>query len=310
MSAPRDVFMAKSLQKMAAYGYLDDEFIFYGYLYGDEEHLIYKVSDSLLKIYEAVHQSVYENEYPSLVGMLCKNVSVPSGEYYYYERKYKFEMVQQLREHYGERFIRATDWFKKVNPSDQAYDLLQKYIKNNVLQEERRQVFDGLCHIALEIKLLSLEAYEDLQNDVNRLYGVKPSIKKPTAGRGKLMSGFGYWHPQTQVLNYYVSAMLEECYQKHYKFAQNGIYCTPIITKSYWFDSANTFKKIKLLFQEVIELSIRESKAIEIVEYLKSQEPVVNKQYYQFILEELKQNATKETVQAFQGYGYRFNILR
>lgn len=310
MSAPKDTKIAMSVQQMAAYGYFKEEFLFYGYAFKRGEQIVYKLSERLLNIYGAYNESIFEAVYPTAIHSLLKSAVVPAGEHQVYKTQYKMELVQNLREYYGQPFFDATLLFDTTPPQDTAYELLNEYLKSHILQAEQRQVFDGLCQLALEAKLLSRSAYEDLNKSADRLYGQRLTVTLPLAGRGKGFSGFAYWQQaQTAFPSYYISATLEDSYKKYDRLRRQGICCTPIVQKSYWFDSPNDFKAIRAEFEAFLTDVLDKTDAAYMVDQIKNLPPAVNPQHYQMMLDRLRSTGTPEGVATYSSYGYRFNLL-
>lgn len=165
-----------------------------------------------------------------------------------------------------------------------------------------------MCQQALEAKLLSFKGYQDLLGQTDRLYGPKQEIVKPLDGRGKLFSGFAYW-PSGGDRRYYFSATLEDTYHKYGQMQQKGWACTPIIQKSYWYDSPNDFKTIRQTFIDYCHALIEENTIASMVEQLRALPPAANKQHYQMMLDKLKSDASSEVYEAFVSFGYRFHFF-
>lgn len=309
MSAPKDTTVAMNVQQMAAYGYFNEEYMFYCYAFKRDEQIVYKLSESLLSIYSAYYNSVFDNVYPTPVCSLLRSTVVPAGEQIRYKTQFKMELIQNMQTLYGQPFFDAVMLFQMTQPLDTAYELLNSYLHTLSPKAEQRQLFDGLCQQAMEAKLLSPSRHQTLLATVNRLYGQPTAIIKPLSGRGKAFSGFAYWHSAGSKAEYYFSATLEDTYSKYYQLRHKGWACSPIVQKSYWYDSPNDFKTIRQAFMDFLAAMIAESQLISMVDQLRALPPAVNQEHYNMMLDTLKEAAAPEAFEAFIGYGYRFNLL-
>ena len=305
----RDVKVALDVLQMAAYGYFKEEYLFYCYAYQHEEKIIYKISENPLSIYKAYRDSVFNEEYPTPIQSLLKNMVVPAGERPAYKLQCKMELIQKMRSLYGQPFFEAMQLFQRAVPLDTAVPLLEGMLSQLTPQAEAHQLFCGLCQQALEAKLLTLKSYTQLTKEADRVCGEQESIVQPQLGQGKLLSGFIYWKDANSSPVSYCSATLEESYIKYCQLRHNGVFCSPIIKKSYWFRSANAFKSIKVAFRELLQSCIANSQAIQYMNQLYALPPAINKVHYSIVYDNLKQHAVEETCTAFHNYGYRFHLL-
>lgn len=305
MSAPKDTQIAMNVQQMAAYGYFKEEFLYYGYAFKRGEEIVYRLSEDRLSLYSHYHQSVFEDTLPTPVHDLLKSMIVPAGEQQRYRLQIKMELIQTLRSTYDEAYYDAMQLFQNTRPTDSAEPLLAAYIQTHLLQAETRQLFDGACQLALEAKLLSPIRYHALRQSADRLYGEKQPVSKPLSGRGKTYSGFAYGADDVR---YYTSATLEDTYFKYHQLLAEGILCTPIIQRSYWYDSPNDQKQAHAAFADFLQDLIEESAIISLIAQLKALSPAVSPLHYQLALDKLKVQSTAQALSAFESYGYRFNL--
>ena len=309
MSAPKDIGIAMDVQQMAAYGYFNEEFLFYSYAFTRGEQIVYKLSESLLSIYSAYHYSVFDDVYPTPVCSLLKSVIVPSGEQAAYKTQFKMELIENIRQQYGQPFYDALLLFQNTPSIDSAYPLLTKALSALSPKAEKRQFFDGLCQQALEAKLLTPLRHSQLMRDADRLYGQQRTVIKPLAGRGKAFSGFAYRSPKTSETAFYTSATLEETYSKYHKLRQQGLVCTPIVQKSYWYDSPNDFKAIRQAFTEFLIQLTDECQALALVEALRALPSAVNPTPYQMFADKLASSGSPQANAAFCSYGVRYHLF-
>lgn len=307
MSAPKDTHIAMDVQQMAAYGYFKEEFLYYAYAFRRDGQIVYRLSEDRLALYSAYQRSVFENAYPTPIHDLLKSVMVPAGEQPHYALQIKMALIQLLRDGYGERYYDALSLFQAAKPLEGAYPLLEDYLRSHLLQAETRQLFDGACQLALEAKQLSPASYQALLQKANRLYGEPPAVSKPLTGRGKTFSSFAY-SPLPGQKRLYISATLEDTYAKYQSLGQQGVLCSPIVQKSYWYDSPNEFKTIRASYEAFFNTLIAESAILALTAQIKALPSAINSVHYQMALEQLQAQGPPTAVTAFSSYRYRFNL--
>ena len=297
------------VQQMAAYGYFNEEFLFYCYAFTRGEQIVYKLSESLLSIYDAYHHSVFDDVYPTPVCSLLKSVIVPSGQQAAYKTQFKLALIETIRQQYGQPFFDAVQLFARTPAKDSAYPLLTDVLRQLAPKAEKRQLFDGLCQQALEAKLLTTASFQRLQDSADRLYGRPAAIIKPTSGRGKAFSGFAYLPPGSEQAAYYESATLEETYSRYHRLRQQGLACTPIVQKSYWYDSPNDFKAVRQAFTDFHRALNGDCQSLALVRALRALPPAVDQTHFHMLADKLETSASAEACAAFKGYGFRYQLI-
>ena len=307
MSAPKDTQIAMNVQQMAAYGYFKEEFLYYGYAFKRGEQIVYRLSEDRASLYSHYYQSVFEDALPTPVHELLKSVVVPAGEQQRYRLQIKMELIQTLRSAYDETYYNAIALLQGAKPTDSAAPLLEAYLHEHILQTEKRQLFDGACQQALEAKLLSPSRYRALLQTADRLYGQPQPLNKPLTGRGKTLSGFAYGNKSD--LSCYTSATLEDTYCKYHQLLSQGVLCTPIIQRSYWYDSPNDYKAVRQSFKDLLQSLTAESAIVALTAQLKQLPSAVSAVHYQLALEDVRAHSTPQAYAALVSCGYLFNLI-
>ena len=314
MSAPKDVKIALTVQQMASYGYFNEEFLLYCFAYRENGKTIYKVSENQESIYSHYAQCIWDNKYPTPIHSLLKSTVVLSGERQRFKSQFKLELVEKIRSMYGDNFFNAIELFKNTKNNEFAYDLLHEFLEENIHSTycsipETIQLFNGLAKLALEAKQISHSSYNELNNYIKRIYGEIEEQHSPLSGQGKQLSCFAYWDMVSNTPKYYFSAIMGNTLQKYYEVHSKGKFCTPIIYKNYWFNTANKYQQIKNEFSVLVKTLFDEYHIFEMVMQIKSFNPSINQMHFDVLMNDLSNFATSETLSAIQEYGFRCNLI-
>ena len=307
-SQERDIECGYSFNRLLELGCFDREFIFSGYGYLEDGKIRYRVSSKEDSIYRAKDEGLLHGSYATPVVKKIKRLVVPSGQQEQIKHEIKMELVYEIKAMYNATYFAAVAELAKEPPNNSAYHILKTLQEEaeGRFQEDKLQMLEGLCWLALEGKVLNQLAFQEFAmwlNFMRRQMAEDIQIKDQFE---RTFSGFAYETVPGKVA-YYLDADWATVKERHEIYKNQGKFVTPIYSKNYWFHTINEIAKVRKTFGEDIKLAINEA-VIAYTKQILALPSAISAEQYQMLKETVKENCTAEAYQSFVGHGHRWHI--
>lgn len=238
----RDVSTAELVAIMMELKYFDEQFLYYGLAYAENGVIKYRLNDKALPIYRFQADCVQKGLYPTAVAQHVQLAKVPSGQEEAVAAQVREAFLSKLQAAYPKTLFQVLVSLGSIPATDAAQTILTPWQEELELcyAADTIALFNGLCQMAYAAKLLTPPAYqaytawaakrsEQIQNCENVIWRDK-----------RYFYGFLYWDNGQRRL--YSNAELPIVMNHAYDLQTQGLPCTPILRKHYWFDSQSAWR--------------------------------------------------------------------
>lgn len=308
MASVRDLTCIHSVSHMAEYGKYEEEFLVYGCSCLENNEIVYRVSPQYHEIAQFVRQAMQQRLRPSPVHTIMKRSIVQTGQHMQLLYETELSLAQMLQSAYPHLFFDTLQQCVQVEPSDVAKPVLDelRMQMNGIFSADALQLFEGLADLAYRAMLLSDVAWQEIQcwiQKIKRQMAYDIVAKKPFV---RTFYGICYIDRQGRY-QYKVNADELIVLDEQRKLKRQNIPVTPIFQKTYWYDYGVEPKIIREHFKKEIT-SYYDDLYWSYWRKIKMMLPVISVEKYQSALESLQKQSTKESYEAFQEYGYDWNV--
>ena len=307
-SQERDIECGFSFNRLLELGCFDREFIFSGYGYLEDGKIRYRVSGKEDSIYRAKDESLLYDIYPTPVVKKLKRLVVPSGQLETIKQQMKIELVYEIKEKYNHQYFFALAELAKEPANNSAQSILkalQEELEGR-FEEDKLQIFEGLCQLALEGKILTYRAFQEFADWLKFMRRQMEDDILMKDQFERTFSGFAYEKIPGKIA-YYLDADWATVKARHEKYKMMGQFVTPIYSKTYWFHDINKISELRKQFADEVELVIDDT-VIQLTKSIAALPGAVSQEKYQMLKKQVKENCSSEAYQSFVGYGYRWHM--
>lgn len=249
MVAIRDLKCSWDIAEMAALGKFEEEFIVYGCCYVENGQVFYRMSTQEDEMYLFVEQCMERGVYPSPVQSILNRTLVPSGMQDEYLYKTKIMLAKQMQEQYPSELLKQFAILAEIDENNNAAELLYRIKKSLVgcFVRERLELVQGIILFAYQQKKLTRQTYQDLQQWLAYVYRQMEDdvvIKKNVQ---RTFYGMAYRNEAGKV-KYFTNARKSEVYKRREQLLCQGIWTTPIVQKTYYFEQQPNLSQIRTEF--------------------------------------------------------------
>lgn len=237
----RDVSASELVAIMTELKYFDEQFLYYGLAYAEDGVIKYRLNAKAQPIYAFQAACVQKGLYPTVITKHVELTKVPSGQEELVAAQVRETFLDKLKNSYPKSLFQALIDLGALPASDAAQAILSPWQEDLELcyQADVIALFSGLCQMAYAAKLLTPSVYqtyaawadqriEQIQNCENVIWHDK-----------RFFYGFLYWQNHQQ--HVYSNAELFIVQEHAYDLMAQGLPCTPIFSKHYWFDAQNAW---------------------------------------------------------------------
>ena len=249
MVAIRDLKCSWDIAEMAALGKFEEEFIVYGCCYVEDGQVFYRMSTQEDEMYLFVEQCMERGVYPSPVQSILNRTLVPSGMQDEYLYKTKIMLAKQMQEQYPSELLKQFAILAEIDENNSAAELLYRIKKSLVgcFVRERLELVQGIILFAYQQKKLTRQTYQGLQQWLAYVYRQMEDdvvIKKNVQ---RTFYGLAYRNEAGKV-KYFTNARKSEVYKRREQLLCQGIWTTPIVQKTYYFEQQPNLSQIRTEF--------------------------------------------------------------
>lgn len=305
----RDLIVAEDVGRKAELGWFDVEFTMYGCAYLDiaRDKMCYRVSENEEDIYTFIEQSVHKGIYASNVRRMTEKYPVPSGMKNLIAQDVKRELALQLRKEFPRAFFETLYQAAETFTTDQAAVILWKEAEQleGVFDEDRLSDFLALVKYCDGCRSLSWNSYqallawyhEEMTNLDDKV--VSKDIFETT------MHGFAY--EKDGSLRYVTNAGKGKIYSEAYSLEQKGIFVTPVIEKTYWYNYEYRLPDVIQDFKARLRACCQQN-YIDKIKAIRYGKDDMTSQFMD-ILEHVRESWGEIPAETMMRYGYRWGIL-
>lgn len=249
MVAIRDLKCSWDIAEMAALGKFEEEFIVYGCCYVEDGQVFYRMSTQEDEMYLFVEQCMERGVYPSPVQSILNRTLVPSGMQDEYLYKTKVMLAKQMQEQYPSALLKKFAALAEIDANDNAAELLYRIKKSLIgcFERERLELVEGMIQFAYQQKKLTRQTYQELQQWLAYVYRQMEDdvvIKKNVQ---RTFYGMAYRNEAGKV-KYFTNARKSEVCKRREQLLCQGIWTTPIVQKTYYFEQQPNLGQVRVEF--------------------------------------------------------------
>ncbi len=244
-SKVRDEAAAGMVALLMELKYFDEQFVYYGTAYVEDNRIKYRMHDKAEKMYQFFEKSTGKDLYPTGIVRYVQYKKVPSGKENDVAVEVQASLAEYLKEIYPKELFYLLRKTGAVPAKNSAYSILLKWQDKLELCFEKDQIalFVGIVKLAYKAKMIdtdTLKQFTDWADDKIAQIVSHTNLKwrKPYQ-----MHGFLYWENGKQ--KSYVNALWYKVAEHQYTLLANKVLCTPIFSKTYWLDNLPTRDLLK-----------------------------------------------------------------
>lgn len=304
----RDTKTAQGVNKKAEMGLFDMEFTIYGCAYLKNDKMYYRLSTKAEDIYEYIETAALSEIYPGNIMHYSKRCPVLSGTKEAIAHDVKKDLAYQLQQHYPKAFFYDFYQLAETIGSDDAKDLLWQEAEalEGVFDEERLRYFEELVLYAYSCKKISTEQRNLLQDWIAEEKkdmlddGISKDIFQKTL--------YGLAYEENGRIKYEENAVQERMFRKQYDLEQNGIFVTPIFSKTYWYNYTYRLPQVNSDFSADLR-RIMNTEYLEKLKKIRATKSVMSADEFFVRAETIKEKYGMEAYQTTMRYGHRWGVL-
>lgn len=307
----RDIQVAEDVGKKAELGWFDVEFIMYGCAYWDKEKdkMYYKVSSDASDIYDFIEKSMTMEIFPSNVMSLTKRCPVPAGMKELIAQDVKKDLGRKMKECYPKEFFYELYALAEKAENNTAAEILQKEAEQleGVFEEKKLKKYEDLVKYARSCKQINKIAYEALKEWIAGQYKDMEDDSITKDKFEKTLYGIAY--EEKGKIKYIINAQKSYIYEHLYAMEIEGVFTTPIYSKSYWYNYTYRLKDVNQDFKYHLEEEL-DTTYIEKIKKIRNGKKQLNSEDCMIEWEELKKKYRQEAYETILRYGYRWGSIR
>lgn len=304
----RDATTTSLVAIMAELKYFDEQFLYYGTAYAEDGKIKYRMNENALPIYQFFAHASERKLYPIPVVNYIQMRKVPSGKESEIAAEVRKQFVERLEEDYPKELFQILLRFGNTISSDRALPIFLDWQEELLFcfHADSIQLFSGAIQWAFDAKLLRLESFnklmawcderkEQIQHSTNVIWRDK-----------RFYYGFLYW--KDEHLEAYSNAELSIVMEHLCALMIDGIYCTPIFEKYYWFDSNPSWniKKWRIQFEQDMKQQMNE-KYFYWIKKILAVPAVIDAQLFQNSVDKIDGDKYPLAVKALLFYGSKWH---
>lgn len=237
----RDASVSQLVAIMMELKYFDQQFLYYGMAYVCDGIIQYRLNENPLPIYQFYAQSAQQGLCPTGITTHVQLIKVPSGHEAATAAKVRDAFITQLKADYPKALFQALEQLNTIAATDIAWETLNEWHDQLELcfDADQIQLFLGLCQMAYEAKILTHTAYTTLKSWAQQRAAQIANCENVIWRDKRYFYGFLYWKNDEKRIycNTYLPIVMDRAYQ----LKAQGVSCTPILSKHYWFDAQKSW---------------------------------------------------------------------
>ena len=235
----RDIRVGIEVGRKAKLGWFDVEFTMYGSVcyHPQEKKRYYRISSRQEDIYDFIENSMLQDVYASDLMTHTIKCAVPAGMQEEIANEVKRELAKKLKEQYTKDYFIMLYALADSCDENGAEEILWAECEDleGTFDKERLTMFKHMVEYAYKCKTLSKRGYQNLmewyQDELKNMDDdfISKDIFEVT------MYGAGYIDEQGKI-KFVSNAKRENIYGKLYEYQRKGLFVTPVISKTYWYN--------------------------------------------------------------------------
>ncbi len=309
-SAVKDADCAGMVAIMMELKYFDQQFVYYGTTYVENNIIKYRIHDKAEKMYRFFENSMQKHLYPLEVVRYVQYRKVPSGKETEIAAEVQKSLAQYLKDCYPKELYYLLQRVGAIHATNDAQTMLQLWQDQLELCFEGDQInlFAGAVKLAFQSKLIDNQTYlaylEWIEDKLTQIV----SHTNVRWRKSCSMHGFIYWEYGKQQV--YTNALWQKAMERQHEVRANQLRCTPIFSKTYWMDSVPTWDltKWRSKFEEDIA-ALMDENYLNRLQQIWSLPAVVDAALFQRLSQNVNVEQYPAAKKVIQYYGLLWNCI-
>ncbi len=233
----RDVTTTEMVAIMMELKYFDEQFMYYGCAYAKDGHVEYRINNDVSRLYRFLENSEAHNVYPTNIMRYVRLLKVPSGKEREKAEIVENEFLKKLQEAYPLALFQALDELGNTPALNSAGDLLRAWQERLEVcyDVDQIELYRGAVQLAYDAKVLDEANHETLSQWITSRLELIDNCENVIWNDKRYFYGFVYW--QNNKIKVYSNAEEYIVNDHRYELMTDGVLCSAIFKKHYWFDS-------------------------------------------------------------------------
>lgn len=307
----RDIRVGIEVGRKAKLGWFDVEFTMFGTVcYNRQENKrYYRISSRQEDVYDFIEQCMLQDMYASDMMMHTIKCAVPAGMQEEIANEVKRELAKMLKEAYPiEYFVNLYALADACIENNAAEPLWAECdILEGTFDKEKLTTFKLIVEYAYKSKNLSRRSYQQLmdwyQEELKNMDDdfISKDLFEVT------MYGAGYMDEQGR-MKFVSNAKRDNIYTKVYEYQRKGLFVTPVVNKTYWYNYEYRLQDVIQDFKDALKCKF-DAKTVENIQSLCYREKKVLDENMQTLLQRMKDEGTAVQVSTLIRYATQWGIL-
>ena len=290
-------------------GYLEYEVAAYGIAIYRDEHIHYYISEHEEMIHEIAKEGFLKNEYSTPVRYYFKRYDLLHKTKEEVLQEFYVHVAKDLQKKYPKQYFLTINSLVSMQSQNGAVQLLKEMTQqlDSCFDEKHLQLFEEFLDMLLVARHISLESYQLMKNWIV-LERRKMDVETISWGKYKrTYAGFAY-QKESETVRYFIDAVPFRALEKQRAFIAQGYTVTPILTCSYYGASFADLNSARNVFEKELEKYCGVL-YMPLMHWIKALPASVDQNIYNRYLEQMKEECSKECVDAYRYFGYMWNVI-
>ena len=304
-----DIVCMAQANQLLANGFLGYEAAAYSTVYKKDGKINYYITSREDSIVKFIKESCTDNVYYVPIRYNNKRYDLIDYSQKELNELFRYETAQKLYYDYPEKLFDALEDLTAAPCSNSAHSILEMIAENltNSFDSNYLNIFSSMLDILLQGRKINKETYYIFAEWLNKEYE-KSAVEEITVSYySRNYNGFAYEKTDGSV-GYFSDAIYHRTLEKHVDYITRGYIVTPILSVSYHADSMERLLECKKEFIETLKFYF-DTYFFALIKILYSLPSDISREKYHFYEEQIAQSNSKYAINAFQYYGFLWNIL-
>lgn len=229
----RDLQTAVEVEHLYKLNYFSEEFILYGTAYVENGIKQYRFHENSKPVYQFCKECVCNNRLSLPPEEYVKMIKVETGMKERERMRFANDLILQMQKLYTVEIFQFQKMYQNTPFYDSAYSILLEWKKDllSCFSIEQIHLFQGAVEFARGAKKLSTASFRYFMHWIEkREIQIEEAFEN---NDDKIKSYAGFLYREDEQWKIFSNAVEEIVWKKRYQYQKNGIFCTPILQKSY-----------------------------------------------------------------------------
>ena len=304
----RDLQVARDIARRAEMGWFDVEFTMYGCCYFKNNQCYYRLSAEAEKIYSFLEKGRREALFPSDMMTLTKRCPVPVGMKDYLAKDIKMSLAQRMQQAFPREFFSYLEETAELATEESAFPILiaQWESVEGYFDEERLRHFQMLLDFTCACRKITTAQYQQISEWVAEER--QSMVDNPLAKDIFEKTFYAMMYETPAGFAYLANACSAQIYQQKYRLEHQGIFVSPVFSKTYWYNYTLRLPAVRQLFEQAVQQFLTPDYLAMLRTISRHNDKLSNKAFAERTAKVAAQFGEQAAL-TFRHYGYRWGIL-